>query len=218
MTRADLVNNLGTVAKSGTTNFVEALSEGADLSLIGQFGVGFYSIYLVSDKVRVVSKNNNDDQHVWESTADSNFVVAKDPRGNTLGRGTEITMFLKEDAIEFTQIQKLEELIKRYSEFITFPIYLYKEVDKTTEEDEDDEGDDEDSSEDTTTDNESKDSDEDDVEVEDDEEEATETKKITEKTREWIWDRVNSNVAILSSDKEDVRYYFYKIEEEFFLK
>jgi len=204
MTRADLVNNLGTVAKSGTTNFVEALSEGADLSLIGQFGVGFYSIYLVSDKVRVVSKNNNDDQHVWESTADSNFVVAKDPRGNTLGRGTEITMFLKEDAIEFTQIQKLEELIKRYSEFITFPIYLYKEVDKTTEEDEDDEGDDEDSSEDTTTDNESKDSDEDDVEVEDDEEEAKETKKITEKTREWIWDRVNSNVAIWSRDKEDV--------------
>jgi heat shock protein beta len=122
MTRNDLVQNLGTVAKSGTSNFVEALSEGADMSLIGQFGVGFYSVYLVADKVRVVSKNNDDDQYIWESTADSSFTVAKDPRGNTLGRGTEITMYLKEDAAEFLSQEKLENLVQKYSEFIVFPI------------------------------------------------------------------------------------------------
>jgi len=198
MTRSDLINNLGTVAKSGTTNFVEALNEGADLSLIGQFGVGFYSIYLVSDKVRVVSKNNNDEQYVWESTADSNFVVAKDPRGNTLGRGTEITMFLKEDAVEFTQQHKLEELIKRYSEFITFPIYLHKEVEKVAEEDE--EADDE---EDSTED---KPASEDGLEVEedDDEEDKSKDDEKTEKIKEWVWERVNSNVAIWARDKEEV--------------
>merc|ERR1711871_99965 len=133
MTKADLVANLGTVAKSGTTNFVEALGDGADMSMIGQFGVGFYSVYLIADKVRVISKNNDDDQYVWESAADSSFSVAPDPRGNTLGRGTEITMFLKEDAIEFTRQDTLETLIQRYSEFITFPIKLYKKTTETVE-------------------------------------------------------------------------------------
>jgi len=101
MTKQDLIENLGTVAKSGTTNFVEAIANTGDLSLIGQFGVGFYSVYLVADKVRVASKHNDDDQTIWESTADNTFSVAEDPRGNTLGRGTEITLFLKDDASEF---------------------------------------------------------------------------------------------------------------------
>ena len=122
MTKGDLVANLGTVAKSGTTNFVEALSDGADMSLIGQFGVGFYSVYLVADKVRVASKNPDDEQYIWESTADSSFSIAKDPRGDTLGRGTEITMFLKEDALEFCKQDTVEALVQKYSEFITFPI------------------------------------------------------------------------------------------------
>lgn len=133
MSKSELVANLGTVAKSGTTNFVEALADGADMSLIGQFGVGFYSIYLVADKVRVVSKCNDDSQHIWESTADSSFSVAKDPRGDTLGRGTEITMYLKDDAADFMKQDKVEELIKRYSEFITFPIKLYKKTTETVE-------------------------------------------------------------------------------------
>merc|ERR1719169_22579 len=133
MTKADLVANLGTVAKSGTTNFVEAMSSGGDISLIGQFGVGFYSVYRVADKVQVTSKHNDDDQHIWESTADASFTVAKDPRGNTLGRGTEIKLFLKEDASEFLEQTRLEELTKRYSEFITFPIYLYKSKTESVE-------------------------------------------------------------------------------------
>merc|ERR1719274_428588 len=138
MTKADLVANLGTVAKSGTTNFVEAMSgdQGGDVNLIGQFGVGFYSVYLVADKVRVTSKSPDDDQHIWESTADSSFSITKDPRGNTLDRGTEITMFLKDDALEFLKQDRLEDLVKRYSEFITFPINLYKKTTEVVEEDE----------------------------------------------------------------------------------
>lgn len=206
MTRTDLVNNLGTVAKSGTTNFVEALSgsgEGADLSLIGQFGVGFYSVYLVADKVRVASKHNDDDQYVWESTADSTFSIAKDPRGNSLGRGTEITLYLKEDAGEFLGESRLEELIKKYSEFITFPISLYKSKTETIEiEDEDDE-----ESEDDDEEYEDEDgldiSDEDEDEDEDDE---PETETITT----WSWERINTQPAIWARDAKEVDEEEYK--------
>jgi heat shock protein beta len=90
MTKQDLFQNLGTVARSGTTQFVEAVASGQDTNLIGQFGVGFYSAYLVADKIQVTSKHNDDSQHIWESTADATFTIAEDPRGNTLGRGTEI--------------------------------------------------------------------------------------------------------------------------------
>jgi len=126
MTREDLKRNLGIVAKSGTTEFVEAASKGNDaLSLIGQFGVGFYSVYLAADKVTVVSKNNNDTQHVWESKADKTFTIAEDPRGNTLGRGTQVILHLKEDALDFANEHELKKLVKRYSEFINYPIFLH---------------------------------------------------------------------------------------------
>jgi len=202
MTKADLVNNLGTVAKSGTTNFVEALADGQDMSLIGQFGVGFYSVYLVADKVRVVSKNNADDQYIWESTADSSFVVSKDPRGNTLGRGTEITLFLKDDAHEFLQQTRLEELIQKYSEFITFPIYLYKKSEEVVEVDDEEETEDEGTEEASESDVE--------VEEEDEAEAETEAAKRTEKVDVWDWTRINSNVAIWAREKEEVTDEEYK--------
>merc|ERR1719433_1173008 len=147
MSKADLINNLGTVAKSGTTNFLEAMAEGADANLIGQFGVGFYSAFLVADKVSVTSKCNDDPaQHVWESSADASFTVVEDPRGNTLGRGTRVTLHLKEDAHDYLSEDKLKDTTKKYSQFIQFPIYVKvkKEVDVETDEDDDDKEDDQD--------------------------------------------------------------------------
>mmetsp|Transcript_41686 Transcript_41686/g.61198 ORF Transcript_41686/g.61198 Transcript_41686/m.61198 type:complete len:824 (+) Transcript_41686:90-2561(+) len=209
MTKQDLIENLGTVAKSGTTQFVEALAgTDGDMSLIGQFGVGFYSVYLVADRVRVVSKNNDDDQHIWESTADASFSIAKDPRGNTLGRGTEITLFLKEDSGEFLDQATIKDLIKRYSEFITFPIYLYTSSVETYEvpiepEFDDDEADDESAVDDEDEDDEDFeiDEDEDDEDDEDDEEEIefeTKTRKVFD------WELVNRQKAIWARNAADV--------------
>ena len=126
MTKEELISNLGIVAKSGTTDFLQAAQSGTDaLSLIGQFGVGFYSVYLVADRVTVTSKSpKSEDQYVWESSAKSQFTIAKDPRGNTLGRGTEITLHIKKDAEEFLNDRRLTELVTKYSQFINFPIYV----------------------------------------------------------------------------------------------
>merc|ERR1712222_112843 len=154
MTKSDLINNLGTVAKSGTTNFLEAMAEGGDANLIGQFGVGFYSAFLVADKVTVTSKCNDDaTQHVWESSADASFTVVEDPRGNTLGRGSRVTLHLKEDAHDYLSEDKLKETSKKYSQFIQFPIYVKvkKEVDADAEEDDDDDEDDEEAKDDVET-------------------------------------------------------------------
>lgn len=124
MTKEELIKNLGTVARTGTSNFVEALASGADLNLIGQFGVGFYSNFLVADQIVVTSKSNHDDQHIWVSRASSYFNVFPDPRGNTLGRGTRITIKLKNDATNFLDEQALKKILKKYSEFVDYPMYL----------------------------------------------------------------------------------------------
>lgn len=124
MTKQELVKNLGTVAKSGTTNFVEALASGSDINLIGQFGVGFYSNFLVADEIIVTSKHNDDDQHIWVSKASNTFTVFPDPRGDTLGRGTRITLKLKADSSEFLEEKTLKDILKKYSEFVQYPIYL----------------------------------------------------------------------------------------------
>jgi len=204
MTRSDLIDKLGTIAKSGTSEFFNKVAEGGSAEtvsdLIGQFGVGFYSTFLIADRVVVTSKHNDDKQHIWESDAAS-FSVVEDPRGDTLGRGTTISLYLKEEAHEFLEATAIKDLVKKYSQFINFNIYLWtsktEEVEEPVEDDEAKE--------------EEADAEDEDAKVEEEKDEKK-TKKV-EKTV-WDWELMNDTKPLWQrkpAEVEDKEYEdFYK--------
>ncbi|XP_069486020.1 endoplasmin [Ambystoma mexicanum] len=194
MTKEELIKNLGTIAKSGTSEFLNKITEVQDDSqssseLIGQFGVGFYSAFLVADSVIVTSKHNNDTQHIWESNSNE-FSVIEDPRGDTLGRGTTITLVLKEEASDYLELETVKNLVKKYSQFINFPIYVWSSKTETVEEPIDEEEDAKDEA------------DEEAAVEEEDEEKKPKTKKV-EKTV-WDWELMNDIKPIWQRPAKEV--------------
>ncbi|GMJ07020.1 SHEPHERD, HEAT SHOCK PROTEIN 90.7, HEAT SHOCK PROTEIN 90-7 [Hibiscus trionum] len=202
MTKEDLIKNLGTIAKSGTSAFVEKVQSSGDLNLIGQFGVGFYSVYLVADYVEVISKHNDDKQYVWESKADGAFAISEDTWNEPLDRGTEIRLHLRDEAQEYLEESKLKELVKKYSEFINFPIYIWasKEVDVEVPADEDDSGDEEETTDKTS----SEEGEDEDAEKGEDEDTEKKPKTKTVKETTYEWEVLNDVKAIWLRSPKDV--------------
>ncbi|KAK0093460.1 hypothetical protein PV326_013462 [Microctonus aethiopoides] len=201
MTKEDLINNLGTIAKSGTAEFLSKMQDVSNTQdmndMIGQFGVGFYSAFLVANKIVVTTKHNDDKQYIWESDS-SSFSIVEDPRGTTIPRGTTVSLYLKDEALDFLEQDTIKNLIKKYSQFIDFPIYLWGSKTIQVEDTEDE----------LETKTEEKDNQTPDEDEEANVEEATEEqekkKKMIDKTV-WDWELINESKPIWTLKPSEVK-------------
>ena len=126
MSEDEVIENIGTIARSGTASFLENITgdEKKDSNLIGQFGVGFYSVFMVADKVQVISKsalNDKDEGTFWESTGEDKYKIKSVEKINN---GTEIHIFLNDDNTDFADIGRVRFLLEKYSQYINFPLYI----------------------------------------------------------------------------------------------